>query len=1734
MLPREANLGLVAAFSVRGRLTPQIVESVISQIVERHEILRTTISTIDGTPVQVVGEPYSFSLPVRESSQQSIPNSEKAIQDRARALLQIPFDLSAGPLFRVELLKTGFEEHTLILVAHHIVFDGWSLRVLGREILRLLQTSLQGLPSPLPELPIQYKDFACRQRLELSKPVMERLLSYWTPQLKGVRVLEVPGDLPRPRERTFGGENHYFSASPELRKKLLDLSRRQGLTPFMTLLAAFKTLLMIYSGETDIAVRTPFAGRDQPDLEDLIGFFVNTLVLRTDLSGNPSFSRLTQRVQRVVLEGLEHRALPFEQLLRSTSGAWTDLSRPPLAQIGFFVDRPSQAAGSVKGLSVEIPLIGSGTATLDLTLLAWLGEDLDFCLEYNTSLYSPAFVRSLGESWLRVLDLTLRHPERKIEDLCLLKEAEAQEIQSQWSAPRRFRNAQAGVHQLFEEQAARTPHSLALQSDGTAWSFQELNQRANRLAHWLSAQGIGPDQLVGLRLPPNEQLVSAMLAVLKAGAGYLPLDPTLPKMRLLEMVSQADPQLILTHSDWPALSLPVDKTMGRNCCGSFLLDHLAPELEKADDSNPDWKNPADSLAYVLFTSGSTGTPKGVEIPHRALTNHMLWMRRAFPMTAADRILQRTPISFDASIWEFFAPLISGACLVLPPLETSLDMSALVLTLREQRITHLQIVPTLLKILLDSGELGRCRHLRFVFSGGETLTSQLQKDFFEQCQAQLVNLYGPAEACIDASFHLCRPDEAGSDAPLGEPIDNSRFLVLSNSRQLLPPGVVGELFIGGKGVARGYRNRPEETALRFLPDPTRPGAKTIYRTGDRVRISLQGKLEFHGRTDFQIKINGARVETGEIEARLLTHPAVKSTVVQLQEGETPDPVLTAYVVTKGLEAPSAAEFRDYLRPTIPDYMIPRSFTNLTAIPLTTAGKLDHCSLPPPTLGDQADKVPFKGPGNEMEQILHESWCAVLGAREIGIHDNFFDAGGASLQSIQLAAQIRRRGYLLAPAQIFEFTTIAEQARVIEVVPEGELVENQLPDELAGQIASRRRTSATSKNERGATTVIESLGVYLPPREVTTREIIEGCRHKLKLPLERLTGIRSRRMAGEDEFSIDLAQAAVTTCLKRSRYAARDIDLVVSCNISRYDQPRSFSFEPGTAVKLKKLLGFERAMTLDISNACAGFFTGIFLADQLIRGGVLQRCLIVSGEYITHLTRTAQMEIAELLDTRLACLTLGDAGAAVILEASRDQESGFRALELYTVGSLSSLCIAKVAEQQDHGLAIMHTDMLKVSATATRQTMLHAARILGEKDWELEDFDHLIAHQTSRNALRGASREINRVLGREACHDDNVVDNLSSRGNTATTSHMVAIWDGIHSGRVKTGDRALFNISGSGQTIGTGIYQFDDLPARLRRPASHSKPVAATPMGSLGVMTCGHQPVRIESHGTLPAELDFKRDAIWLAQMGAENCLSKSRYGPGEIDTLMHCGVYRNDFLSEPAIAAFLAGRLGINSEVESPDSPTSFAFDVFNGALGFLNSCFLASVLIQNGSSRTALVTASEVENNAFTEEKPLLGLKETGSAVLLDRCPEGRSGFQAFLFRAFPQFSESFCSRLTVENGEPYLFFEKSDDYDEACLHHIQLTVGELLSHSQLETSSISWVIPPLISTSFRRELSLRLSIPERRFAAVGSEEKDYASSSLAYGFDWAINRAKAKPGETGLVIGVAAGIQVGCALYTF
>jgi amino acid adenylation domain-containing protein len=1756
LAPESTAYNLLYTARIRSTLDIPTLQHALQTLVLRYPILATTYTTRNGEPVQRFHSDQQVRAEIVDATTWSV----EALNQRLYEEGNRPFDLEKGPILRIQIFQRSAQENILALTVHHIALDFWSLDILVDELYLLYAAERVGTQAPLPQVGKPFTEYVRWQSEMLAGVEGERLWAYWKEKLSGaLPMLSLPTDRPRPAVQTYRGASHSFPLSDELTRQLRTLANSEKTTLYTVVLAAFKTLLSRYSNQDDILVGTPMLGRNHVDLERIVGYLVNPVVLRTSLAENPTFKELLARVRQTVGGALDHQDFPFPLLVERLQPK-RDPSYSPLFQTLFIWDRPrsrneqelalpgDNAGQLAKQLKLEPYIMGQQGAPFDITLTIFeIDGSLSADFRYNVDLFDASTIARMEQHFLTLLEGIVAEPEQRILHLPLLSEAERQQILVQWNDTHAPYPEQATIHQLIEEQVEQTPDQEALNFEGASLSYRELNRRANLLARELQERGVGPGVMAGVCMERSIEMVIALLGILKAGGAYVPLDPGYPQERLSYMIEDAQVPVLLTQSQVKA-QLPHAQSK------VLYLDAGwgAENTERVE--NVESAVGPDDLIYVIYTSGSTGKPKGVMNTHRGVCNRLYWMQQEYQLTIQDRVMQKTPYSFDVSAWEFFWPLMTGATLVVARPGGQQDPSYLVSLIESQRITTMHFVPSMLQAFLVEPHLERCTSLKRVICSGEALPFDLQERFFARMGAELHNLYGPTEAAIDVTYWACQRGASDLVVPIGRPIANTQIYILNEAMQPVPVGVAGELYIGGVGVARGYLNRPELTAEKFIPDPfSKEKEAHLFRTADLARYRTDGAIEFLGRIDHQVKIRGFRIELGEIEAVLSQYPAVKEAVVVAREDIPGNKRLVAYLVAEkqgskraGESGPvllspqeagvSIEELRAYLKEQLPYYMVPAAFLFLDAMPLLPNGKANRKALPAPETTRPDLEEMFVAPRTPTEEKLARIWAEVLGLDRVGVRDNYFDLGGASIQSLDVIAKAGELDLSLTLESLFEYQTIEELAAAIDAKQAAEASsepsrgEEKIPE--APTQAAPVLSTRTPRPEEG-NTLIESLGIYLPPKVVTTDELLQGCAKPIRFPLARLSGIKSRRMAGETEFAFDLAKKALADCLSRSKYNPEDIDMLISGSISRCDRPNlQFTFEPSTSLRLRHHFGMKNAIVFDVDNACTGLFTAINIIDSFIKAGLIRRGIAVSGEYITHLSLTAQKELEGFMDSRLACLTVGDAGAAVLLERSPDKKVGFHDLEMFTLGHYSRDCIAKVTDKE-HGGAIMYTDAVRVSAVNMKYAVAHAAHVIERSGWPTDAFQHIIIHQTSSTTIRDAAREINTYFGKEVCTQENVINNIAERGNTATTTHMVAIMDHIHSNRIQAGDNAVLGVTGSGATIGAAIYTFDDLPDRIRRSeAGEYVPEKVTSEPPAIPLLPPTERVRVESVGVLPLGTPVK-EALDMAHDAGEQCFAASSYTRKDIDLLLYSGVYRDDYLSEPSLASLVTGMLEVNDVIETPQDKKTFAFDVFNGAVGFLNACHAAIGMMLAGKANNAMIVTAEIENNRELLPTELHGIEETASALILDKSPDGKTGFGNFVFKYFTDYVDAFHAYTGLSNGKMLIHFAKDPQLETYYRQCIQEAVQELLSSEGLTLAQINLVLPPQISTGFIDALSVEMKVERKKFVDVYNV-CDLHTSSLPYTLRQVRERQLARPGDIGLVITVGSGIQVGCATYYF
>ena len=1005
------NLPLVMRF--KSSIDISMIERAINEIIQRHEILRTVFVLEDGEPAQEIVPEQR--IRVEPIDLQAIPEAtrEQEAERRALALALVPFDLQHGPLVRATVLQLAPADHMLVVTMHHIVSDGWSLGVFAREFGHVYNALWSGQAPELPPLPMQYGDFAVWQREYLQGDTLHRLTSYWKQQLDGMpQLLELPTDRVRPRLQSFEGASLVRPYSKEATEALRRLALVHEASLFMALLALFKILLHRFSGLTDMVVGSPIANRGRVEVEGLIGFFVNSLVLRTDLSGNPSFVEVLARVRDVTLAAYAHQDLPFERLVEELNPD-RNLGHNPLFQVMFGMQNtevhlPNQNARAQ--LSV-------GTSKFDLTLSAnQTAEGLTCTFEFNSELFNPETIVSLAQAYGELMKNAIAFPDRPISELPLVSAAERSRLIEKAATPGPAPAALL-VHELFDRQVAATPTAPAVTAGEDTYSYAEVEARANRLARALRDAGADPDHIIGLCLDRTADLPIAMLAILKAGAAFLPLDPSHPPERLRLMLTDADVRIVVTSSALRGALPPFAGTI-------WCLDELWPRFDALPRHAVDGGATPDNLAYVIYTSGSTGRPKGVMVPHRTACNVVQTLIEAFHLPPGTRVLQFGSLSFDISIYDLLMVIGCGGTLCMAPMATVMPGQPLADTLRELRIQAMTLPPSSLSVV----PLTDLPDLHTIVCGGEALAADVAARWSSPTR-RVINAYGPTEATIWSTYHLCTGAEAS--LPIGRAISRVQAYVLDDRNEPLPAGFPGELYIGGAGVARGYLNRADLTAERYVPDALsgQPGSR-LYRTGDRVVLQHDGEIRFVGRVDNQIKLRGYRIELGEIEAVLIGHPDVADAAVVAQRSPAGETRIGAYCTIKPDSAVERAGLLRYLRRQLPEYMLPAMLRIMNALPISASGKVDRRKLSEWT----EPESPGPGPaarGNEIEEKIARIFAEVLEVPQVGVRDSFFELGGHSLLATRAVTRLNESFQIQLPLrELFEYPRVADLAQAVE--------------------------------------------------------------------------------------------------------------------------------------------------------------------------------------------------------------------------------------------------------------------------------------------------------------------------------------------------------------------------------------------------------------------------------------------------------------------------------------------------------------------------------------------------------------------------------------------------------------------------------------------------------------------------------------------------------------------------------
>ncbi|MGG2065340.1 non-ribosomal peptide synthase/polyketide synthase [Bacillus sp. S14(2024)] len=1029
--PNSSLYNIPTVWRLKGNWIPEALEKGFNRLIERHESLRTVFKEVGEQPVQHIVEFLPRTLSVRDYSHLPLEVKEKEVNSLIAREAQEAFDLMNGPLIRYQLVQLGKGEWLLLCTMHHIISDAWSIGIFMNELLAFYEEETGGNPAKLSSLSIQYADFAKWQKEWLQGDVLNRQLTYWQEELSGeLPILQLPVDRPRPVTQTYTGDTHHVIFPNRLLSQLKDISRQEGSTLFMTLMAAYQSFLARYTGQKDILVGSPIANRNHKGVEGLIGFFVNTLVYRSDLSGTPTFREILNQTKKKALKAYEYQDIPFEKVVEAVQPE-RSMSHSPIFQTMFTLQNIKQERLDLSGRSIEMVESNMSIAKFDLSLTAYeVKEGLFVAFEYNTDLFDSSTVARMAghfENWLNEIAY---HPDESYTKLSMLSDTEQKQLLEEWNDTDVVYGHECMIHELFEQQVARTPDAVAVVYEDGKLTYQELNEKSNQLAHYLQKRGIGPESLVGVCVERSPDMIIGLFGILKAGGAYVPLDPSYPENRLRYILENSQIQVLLTKEelqDW----LPKD-------IQAICLDRDQVMISKESNLAPVSGVTANNLAYIIYTSGSTGNPKGVMIEHHSVINRLQWMQKKYPLSEEDTILQKTPFSFDVSVWELFWWSFVGARVCLLPPGGEKDPAVIEEYIERYHVTTMHFVPSMLSTFLDYMEQYNLKRdvssLNQVFTSGEALNTEqvrrFKRVFYDVQQTKLINLYGPTEATVDVTYYDCDLEKEPMLIPIGRPIDNTELYVLDQHQQVVPIGVAGELYLGGVGLARGYFNRPELTSERFIPHPFKEGER-LYRTGDLVRYMNDRNLEYIGRIDNQVKIRGFRIELGEIEASLHDHSSVKEAVVLVKEDRPGDKQLVAYVVGEG----DIGEWREYLKKQLPNYMVPAYFFQIESMPLTPNGKVNRKALL--ELEAQFISEDITSSRTPVEELIVSVWSQVLGIRNISVQDSFFEIGGHSLLATQVVSRLQEIFQIELPVrELFEHATVESLAKRLDQLRKGD--------------------------------------------------------------------------------------------------------------------------------------------------------------------------------------------------------------------------------------------------------------------------------------------------------------------------------------------------------------------------------------------------------------------------------------------------------------------------------------------------------------------------------------------------------------------------------------------------------------------------------------------------------------------------------------------------------------------------
>lgn len=1047
LYPDSPAYNIPSVFRLRGHLNSLALEQSINEIIQRHEVFRTTFTTRNGELLQVITPQLHIDLPVIDLSSWPKSKLDVDVPRMVRIEAALPFDLSSGPLIRAKLLRLSDSEHIFVITIHHTISDLHTSDQFAEELATLFDSYLEDKPSFLEKPTRQYSDYAVWQQEWLKGEEFSSMFSYWQQQLKDQSgFLGLPADRQRPAIQSLNGTAHPLQFSRSFTNELKQFSRQETVTIFLTLLSVYVVLLHRYSGQPDIVVGIPYTNRRRDEHKDTMGCFVNILPLSVDLSGDPSFRQVMHHLRKAMLGAHRHQEVPYWMIMKKLEQK-RDGSYNPLFQVGFTFAPPMKL--KLQGLTVESISIHGGGSQLDMFPTFWDSEQGIYGqFEYNTDIFDETTIERFANNYLTLLKAVMVDANQPISLVPILAESERKQLLVEWNATETTYPKTSGIHQLFEMQVMQTPDAIAVVSEENQLTYRELDRRANQLAHLLRTLGVGPETLVGICMERSAEMLVGVLGILKAGGAYVPLDPEFPKERVGYMLYHSEVRVLLTQQQ---LKAELPENVARVICLDTDWEEISQESEEIlpNETRPE------NVAYVMYTSGSTGVPKGVQIPHEAVVNFLTSMRQLPGMTGQDVLLAVTTLSFDISVLELFLPLTVGARTVIVSRDVASDGKQLLEVLESSKVTVMQATPATWRLLIAADWKGS-NHLK-VLCGGEAMPTDLAHELIGRA-ASVWNMYGPTETTVwSTCYHLTDPE---GPILIGRPIANTQIYILDGQMQPVPVGVPGEIHIGGAGVGRGYLKQPEMTMERFVPDPF--GKETnarLYKTGDFGRYLRDGSIEYLHRIDNQIKVRGFRIELGEIETVLIRHPQVREVAVAMRDDASGNRRLIGYVMPAQEEKPTVESLRSFLQNKLPHYMVPELFVTLKALPLTPNNKIDRKALPDPTKARPAMEQVYVSPSTASERTLTDIWRQVLSLAQVGVHDNFFDLGGNSLLIIQVVARIRQAFDIDFPiVKLFQYPTIRSLTECLSQS------QNDQSNYLEVQARAQRRKMALSRQKR----------------------------------------------------------------------------------------------------------------------------------------------------------------------------------------------------------------------------------------------------------------------------------------------------------------------------------------------------------------------------------------------------------------------------------------------------------------------------------------------------------------------------------------------------------------------------------------------------------------------------------------------------------------------------------------------